>query len=363
MLNLFLTNTFDFLSNNSLYFVGGALLIFAIVMIVLALIDKILAKKYAKPLSVCFLFLTLLYGILLLIFGIVDEFNSQSLIDNGLSADVVYYVFLPILITLILTVALCIINIIATSKNPRLTKKLWSIFCLVLLVAVTATLVLIYIYYSNNTSDWYKYNDVALWGFSLLLVASVIVASLFLDKKGSLQFDTKCLTIAGICISLSFVLSFVKLLDPPTGGSVTLASLFPVMLFAYVYGMKKGLLIGFIYGILQAVQEPWIVHPAQFLLDYPIAFSMVGLAGALSSFKVLNNLPQLKFSISAVIAVFFRFISSVLAGIFAWEANFVLSLTINSVILLDVVLVIVVGIILFSSKNFKNEVDKLKLVK
>ena len=131
------------------------------------------------------------------------------------------------------------------------------------------------------------------------------------------------------------------------------------MLFAYVYGMKKGLLIGFIYGVLQAVQEPWIVHPAQFLLDYPIAFSMVGLAGALSSFNLFKNLPALKFSICAVIAVFFRFISSVLAGIFAWEANFALSLTLNSVILLDVILVVIVGVILFSSKTFRKELNRL----
>ena len=359
MFNLFLTNTFDFLSDNSLYLVGGATLLFAIAVFVLALVDKNLAKRYSKVMAVCLLGVMLLYGVFLLIFGIIDEFNSQSLLDNGLSTDVIYYVFLPILITLVLTLALCIVNIILTSKKPHLSKKLWTIFSLVLFVAIVITLVLIYIYYSTNTSDWYKYNSLALWIGCMLLVAGVIISSLFLDKKGSLQFDTKCLTIAGICISLSFVLSYVKLFDPPTGGSITLASLLPVMLFAYVYGMKKGLLIGFIYGVLQAVQEPWIVHPAQFLLDYPIAFSMVGLAGALSSFNLFKNLPALKFSICAVIAVFFRFISSVLAGIFAWEADLALSLTLNSVILLDVILVVIVGVILFSSKTFRKELNRL----
>ena len=359
MFNLLLSSTFDFLSDNSLYLVGGAILLFAIAVFVLALVDKNLAKRYSKVMAVCLLGVMLLYGVFLLIFGIIDEFNSQSLIDNGLSTDVIYYVFLPILITILTSLALCIFNIIVTSKKPRLAKKLWSIFSLVLFALIAVTLILIYIYYSKNTSDWYKYNSVALWVGSMLLVAGVIIASLFFDKAGNLQFDTKCLTIAGICISLSFVLSYVKLFDPPTGGSVTLASLLPVMLFAYVYGMKKGLLIGFIYGILQAVQEPWIVHPAQFLLDYPIAFSMVGLAGVLSRFNILKKLPQLKFSIGAIIAVFFRFISSVIAGIFAWEASFALSLTINSVILLDVILVIVVGVMLFSSKSFRKELDRL----
>ncbi len=359
MSNLLLTNTFDFLSNNALYFVAGAILLFAIVMLITALVNKNIAKKHAKVLGIILLSYLLLYGILLLIFGIINEFNSESLAENGLSVDVVYYVFLPILITFLLALGLAITNIILTKKKPHLSKTLWAIFFSVLFVLVTTTLVLIYVYYANNTSDWYKYNNVALWVGSALLFIGAIIASLLLDKKGSLQFDTKCLTVAGICVSLSFVLSYIKLFDPPTGGSVTLASLFPVMLFSYVYGMKKGLLIGFIYGILQAVQEPWIVHPAQFLLDYPIAFSMVGLAGALSNFKVLNNLPQLKFSICAIIAVTFRFISSVMAGIFAWEANLTVSLTLNAVILFDVILVIVAGVLIFSSKAFKMELNKL----
>ncbi len=359
MLNLLLSNTFDFLTDNALYFVVGSLLLFAITIFIIALIDKNTAKKYAKILGVCLLSLMLIYGVLLLILGIISEFNADSLTANELSTDVIYYVFLPILITLLVTLSLSIVNIIVTSKKPHLAKKLWSIFSLVLFVAIAVTLVLIYIYYSKNTSDWYKYNDVALWVGSMLLVTGVIIASLFLDKKGNLQFDTKCLAVAGTCISLTFVLSYVKLLDPPTGGSITLASLFPVMLFAYVYGMKKGLLIGFIYGILQAVQEPWIVHPAQFLLDYPIAFSMVGLAGAFSSFKILNNIPQLKFALGAIIAVLFRYVSSVTAGIFAWEATLTVSLTLNAVILLDVIIVIIVGVILFSSKAFRKEVNKL----
>lgn len=360
MSNLFLSASFfDALIPIAKWLTIGLLAAFFILLIFFAICKKPLIKKITKFSAVGLIFYVIVMGILLLISGISKEFSHSSLEENGLNFDVVFFVLLPILCTFIVAL-LGMISIILMGKiKPSSVKKLSLVFCAVLFLFVAASLILIYVYYYNNTKDWYKYNQLALWIGSMLLVAGVIIASFFLDKKGSLQFDTKCLTMAGVFIALSFVLSFIKIIDPPTGGSVTLASLFPVMLFAYIYGMKKGLLIGFIYGILQAVQEPWIVHPAQFLLDYPIAFSMVGLCGALNNFKALNNLPQIKFAIGAIIAVVFRFVSSVIAGIFAWEANLIASLSINSVILLDVILVIVVGIILFSSKSFVNEVYKL----
>lgn len=359
MFNLLLSTFVDKLEPIATWLTIG--LIGAILIVyLLLLLTKNDAKRFIKTSSVCFLLYALVLGITLLISGIFAEFNQSALEENGLSHQVIYYVFLPILCTFIIaligTIILCIIN----KHKKQLIKKFSRIFCGVLFLCVVITLVLIYVYYTRQTKDWYKYNQIALWISSALLVLGVIILSLFIDKKGNLTFDTRCLSFAGVCVSLSFVLSYVKLLDPPTGGSVTLASLFPVMLFAYIYGMKKGLLIGFLYGILQAIQEPWIVHPAQFLLDYPIAFSMVGLAGMFNNYKVLENLPQLRFSIGAIIAVIFRFISSVMAGIFAWEANLTASLLINSVILIDVSLVIIVGVILLSSKSFNMEIQKLK---
>ena len=167
---------------------------------------------------------------------------------------------------------------------------------------------------------------------------------------------------------MSFALSYIKLFEMPQGGSITLASMLPVMLFAYVYGAKKGLLVGFIYGILQAVQDPYIVHPAQFLLDYPIAFSMVGFAGIFANVKALDKAPQVKFALGAVLAGALRFIAHVFSGVFAFGAyaldegftNFWLySLGYNSFIFIDVLIVAVVGVILFSSKGFTRELNKL----
>ena len=87
------------------------------------------------------------------------------------------------------------------------------------------------------------------------------------------------LFIAGICVAMSFVLSYIKLFSAPQGGSVTLASMLPIMLYAYLYGTKRGLLVGLVYGLLQFIQKPEISHWAQVVLDYPVAFAVIGLAG------------------------------------------------------------------------------------
>lgn len=101
------------------------------------------------------------------------------------------------------------------------------------------------------------------------------------QKSGSVQrkIDTRMLVTGALCIAISYVLSFIKLLDLPQGGSLTLASGLPIVLFAYIYGPRNGLIAAFAYSILQLTQGIYAVHIVQFLLDYPIAFTAFGLAG------------------------------------------------------------------------------------
>lgn len=93
------------------------------------------------------------------------------------------------------------------------------------------------------------------------------------------QWTTKELTTAALCIGLSFLLSFIKLFSMPNGGSITPASMLPLLAFSYMYGVRKGILAGLVYGLLQFVQEPFVLTPLQVLLDYPLAFACLGFAG------------------------------------------------------------------------------------
>lgn len=175
------------------------------------------------------------------------------------------------------------------------------------------------------------------------------------EKKG---FDSKSISYAGICIAMSFALSYIKFFEMPQGGSLTLASLLPLMIYSYMFGVRKGVLAGFAYGVLQAVQGIWFIHPAQFLLDYPVAFAAIGLAGMFSRVKKLEKLPQIKFALGAVVASAIRFMSHVFAGVFAFSEYstldnvWIYSLGYNAFVFADIAIAIAVGVVVFSAKSF-----------
>ncbi|GAB3064279.1 energy-coupled thiamine transporter ThiT [Virgibacillus ainsalahensis] len=63
------------------------------------------------------------------------------------------------------------------------------------------------------------------------------------------------------------------------GGSVSFAMI-PIFIVAFRWGLKGGLLSGFLWGILQvAVGTGYILHPVQGLIDYGLAFTVLGLSG------------------------------------------------------------------------------------
>ncbi len=99
---------------------------------------------------------------------------------------------------------------------------------------------------------------------------------------------TKMLAEMAVAIALGTALSFLKFSIWPQGGSVTAASMVPLFWFALRRGAKLGITAGVVYGMVQLVQEPFIVHPAQVLLDYPIAFGALGLAGLFSDHATLG---------------------------------------------------------------------------
>lgn len=91
---------------------------------------------------------------------------------------------------------------------------------------------------------------------------------------------TKKLVFSAMAIALATVVSVViKLPSLPNGGSTTLFSMLLISLVGYWYGPVTGLLAAFTYGILQFITGPYVVHPAQVLLDYPLAFAALGLSG------------------------------------------------------------------------------------
>ncbi|HOY66736.1 MAG TPA: energy-coupled thiamine transporter ThiT [Candidatus Ozemobacteraceae bacterium] len=84
----------------------------------------------------------------------------------------------------------------------------------------------------------------------------------------------------GLLIALSLALSQFRLFELPAGGSLSLGGL-PLLLLAARRGVKRGVAAGLLAGLLLTLRRPFIVHPVQFLLDYPLAHGALGLAGIL----------------------------------------------------------------------------------
>lgn len=94
-----------------------------------------------------------------------------------------------------------------------------------------------------------------------------------------------------VMVALAFVLSLVKVFKLPWGGSVTLLSMLPIIVFSIRNGVASGLACSFIFSLTQLVQGivadgllGWGLTPvmlsACIFLDYIAAFSVLGLAGA-----------------------------------------------------------------------------------
>ena len=90
---------------------------------------------------------------------------------------------------------------------------------------------------------------------------------------------TRMLCEGAIMVALAQILSYIKIMELPNGGSLTPA-MFPLLLFAERWGLKDGLLAGFVFGLLQLIFDGAYAWGWQsMLLDYLVAFSPLGLAG------------------------------------------------------------------------------------
>ena len=171
---------------------------------------------------------------------------------------------------------------------------------------------------SEQTTSVVKWISVV----GVLLVLGVIALIGFLQNGK--RFDSKKIAFAGICVSMSFTLAVIKVSPVQYGGSITLASFVPILVFAYVYGLADGLLIGLIHGLLNFIEDPYILTPATLFFDYLLAFMSVGVMGLFG--KLQRKERGCTPIVLGCVAVFsLRFISHLLSGMvfFAQDAVWV----------------------------------------
>ena len=122
-----------------------------------------------------------------------------------------------------------------------------------------------------------------------------------------MRIQIRQFAISALFIALAFVLSFVKIIHLPFGGSITLFSMLFASLPAYYFGVSYGFMASLTYSILQLIAASYIVHPLQVVLDYIFAF---GCFGVVAFFKDRKSGLQIGFVIACII----RFLSSSISG-------------------------------------------------
>lgn len=284
---------------------------------------------------------------------------------------IVTLLFVPILI---LIVAVATSATLLIFKRTKLTIILSA--CISAL-ALVATLICMGIHFTtgasldiNEIESKGDVNQIGLYIGAVVIVALVVAVAFVFDRR-KFVFDTKSICYAAICIAMSFALSYLRIVKMPQGGSITFASLLPIMLFSYMFGTRKGIFAGFIYGILQAIQDPYILHPAQFVLDYPAAFACIGLAGIFADFKPLSSLPQVKFLLGGIVAGLARLLVHFVSGVFAFGSfaswygysnAWVYSIAYNSAYVLpDIAIAIVVGTLVLCVPSVEKQINTVKL--
>ena len=113
--------------------------------------------------------------------------------------------------------------------------------------------------------------------FTLLAVLILIFGYLQMRR---IRFTTNMLINVALMLALTIVLHQLRLFHMPQGGSVTLGAMVPLLFLTYRYGAGIGCLAGFVYGMINLMQDAFIVHPLQVLFDYPLPYMALAIAAA-----------------------------------------------------------------------------------
>jgi len=134
---------------------------------------------------------------------------------------------------------------------------------------------------------------------------------------------TRMVALCGIMAGMAFLLSNVKLFTMPQGGSVTLVAL-PVLVVSLAAGPLYGLATGLLLGVMKIILAGHVYGIVQAVLDYPVAYSSLAIAGFASGPGLL---PVVLFS---AVALAMKFICHFISGYYFFSNSAWASLTYNA---------------------------------
>ena len=153
---------------------------------------------------------------------------------------------------------------------------------------------------------------------TIMLIICLIPIGYYLLNIKKFKLDTKTMIMISLFAACSVVLSKIKLIQYPQGGGIDLLSSLPILMIGLLYGPITGMTCGLIAGLIGLMGSAYIIHPAQFLLDYILPTMLLGLSGLFGC----NNKKNI--FIGCLLAVILKNIAHILSGCiyfgeYAWE--------------------------------------------
>ncbi len=293
--------------------------------------------------------------------GLIVLLMTLKLEEDGISD---MKTFIPIVVILAVMLGMVVAALAVAVIKPSASPLVAKISVAVVGVGILALFIGTMFDYSGAGVERTVGDEVQLYVYTALIIAAIVLIAVFCGKKTK-PLDSKGIVYAALCIAMSFALSYIRFLQLPQGGSITLASLLPLMVFSYMYGIRKGVMAGVIYGFLQFIQAPWFTHPVQFLLDYPIAYGAIGVAGMFKDMKLFEKYPVVQILLGGIAGVILRYFAHVVSGIFVFGSGdpenygaVAWSFLYNSFAFGDMAIALAAGCALFASKNFLRALNR-----
>ena len=176
------------------------------------------------------------------------------------------------------------------------------------------------------------------------------------------------LTESAVMIAFATVLSVIKLIDMPYGGSVTLCSMIPLTIIAYRYGFIWGAFSSVVYSLVQLLLGTDNLSYATsatavvliIVFDYVLAFTGYSFAGLFST-KISQTSAM---SIGVVLSGIFRYLCHTVVGYAVWRdislpttEAWIYSFSYNAVYMIPEIISTVIAVICLSRLiNFKSTI-------
>lgn len=153
---------------------------------------------------------------------------------------------------------------------------------------------------------------------TIMLILCLVPIAFYVFNLRGYKLNTKTMIVIALFAACTFILSKIQLIQYPQGGGINLLSSIPILMIGLLYGPVTGMTCGLVAGLISLIGGAYIIHPAQFLLDYILPTMLLGVSG------LFGCETKKKIFLGCLIAVLLKQTAHILSGCvffaeYAWD--------------------------------------------